>query len=303
MSKKVCEVKLFREGDPRMNVAAGGRWACFALYCCGVFTIPLTLLWDHTGTLVGLFLSGAFLFGLAFHAPNRISRALGVTRLSAAEVPKLHAALTEYCRRLEMPLPQLGVMESPSLNIATYGFFPKHRFLVLTRGLLQTLPREELNALVARQLTYLWHGDAFGDTWLTQFLRCFSFLVFGEEQPPSHSPSPRPYSIKVFVRQFLLYPLALFPLFLLRGRNTQEGLALDLKTIRMTQKPQALAEGLRKVEAFHERVAFHTALSFRHLFLVPPFTWDPLGRVVLEAQKTTERIEALGKLTRTITMT
>jgi Zn-dependent protease with chaperone function len=274
------------------------RWILFALYLTLFFTFPLALLWDLTGVTLGALLAISFLFLTGYRGTERLAQRLRVAPLGAAEVPTVYAAVEEYCRRLKMDVPRLGIIETPAVNFAALGFSRRHYVLVLTRGALDLLSREELSALIGRQLVGLWYGDFFTESWLSQCLAMIDRVV-APEKTKGHSRRIYPY--KLFLRRGLLYPLTLFPSFLLKGSRDPGD--LDMRCIRLTQKPRALAEGLRRLEALRDRIPCQFPFSTRHLFLVPPPSRDPLARLFMASDSMADRIRAVESLQRLVPLT
>ena len=271
----------------------------FVLYVVLFVTLPMALLAERVGFFLGFGLAASFLFSLRFHGIDRILRRMQAHRIARSQAPILFAQVHEYARRLQIPVPWVARIESPGVNIAAVAFSPRECCLVITEGALRQLSREELAALVGRQMTYLWQGEVYNATWLGQFLACIDLLVSpGSQHHLLHT--RRFYPFKVFIRQILLYPLTLLPAFLLRG--TQEPVDLDRKAVRLTRRPHELAEAYRKIEALQERFPLAAPFSVRHLFLLPPPTLDPLGRLFFDAEPLLPRIQSLGEFSKNISL-
>lgn len=266
------------------------RWCLFALYVTLFFSLPLTILWERAGFLAGVSLAVGFLAWLRLDGTNRIARRLGARPLAAAQAPQVFAVVREYCRRLEIEPPTVMVIETPAINIGLFGFDRKDCHLVLTRGALRSMNRAELAAVIGRELTYLWHGDCFLETWFSQFMSALVTRVSPERRPTQ--PGRRIYPFGLFLRQLVLYPLTIVPSIALL--SSQDSSLLDNQAVRMTQRPRALSEGLRMIETFQERIPFTIPLSTRHLFLVPPPTHDPLGRIFFANEDISPRVHSLA---------
>lgn len=275
-----------------MSVWSRVKWLGFVSYVGLFLSVPLALLWGSQGAGIGLGLAVALLAWMRGDALARLSRRLGATRLSAAEFPQLSHWVGEYCRRLGLRRPMLAVIESPAINSALYGFSKHHAILAITRGALTSMRREELSALVARQLTFLWYGDVGNQTWLAAFLGGLEKLAgAGPETGPARG---RSYSFRVLLKQTVLYPLTIVPTLLLLSRRSPE--KLDLQSVRLTGKPRSLAEMLRFAEAMRARAPLFASFSTRHLFLLSPPTRDPLARVFFRLEPIDPRIAAIESL-------
>jgi len=294
MRNKESEVNAGK--DDLMSFKALMHWLLFAAYVGLFFTFPLTLLWGTTGLMIGPALAAVFLLLIGFRGSERIASRLRMKRLTRAEAPALFAITAEYSRRLGIPPPHLGIIETPALNAAIFGFSKRDAYLVFTRGALDSLSREQLSTLVCRQLTYLWQGDVYCDSWLSQFLSVIERIAL-RNRHHSLGSSRKFYSFRVLLRQTLLYPLTLFPALVLK--MARDPSSIDLKAVKLSRNPHPFAEAYRRMEALQERIPFQTSFSLRHLFILAPATADPLARVFFGSDSLTTRISALEGLLRT----
>lgn len=280
------------------------HWLAFAVYVAVFFTLPLALLWNLMGAVVGAILAVSFLILLGFRGSERIARRLKMKPLARAQAPQVFAMVGEYCRRLQMPVPSIGIIETPALNLALFGFSRKTACLAVTRGALDRLKRDELSALIGRELCYLWFGDVFCESWLSQFLSVLDGVISPRRTSWNKSAAAhnrRTYPFRLFLRQMALYPLTLIPAYFLKG--ARDAAALDLQSTRITRLPHALAGGLRRAEAMVERIPFRVPFSTRHLFLLSPPAEDPLARVFFGGDDVDARIRNVeSKLTEVVAL-
>lgn len=257
------------------------RFLSFTAYLLFFFVIPLSLLWDWTGFAIGLVLFSLFLVGLKYRAFEKIQKRLRAEPLFLTEAPVLFTLLQEHCRRLEMPVPQVFLIRSDALNSATFGFSQERSALVVTEGLLVRLSREQLSALLCRQLLTIWHREILGASWLAQFLALIDWATLSRRQGGfSH-----------FLKRVVFYPLALFPAYILESGRSPE--ALDQQSTKVSRRPLELAEALRMLEALQERNPLFVRFSLRHLFLVTPSSIDPIVGVLFKSTRLKTRIRAL----------
>lgn len=74
--------------------------------------------------------------------------------------PHLASFLDGACRKHGIRFPRMGVIEDGSPNAFTYGHHPGNARIVLTRGLLNLLDEQEVEAVVAHELGHVKHWDA-----------------------------------------------------------------------------------------------------------------------------------------------
>jgi heat shock protein HtpX len=85
-----------------------------------------------------------------------LSHAKPVTR---QEEPALYNLLENLCIAVGQKMPQLYVIESKALNAFASGINDKTYAVTVTRGLLETLDNEELEAVLGHELSHILHKD------------------------------------------------------------------------------------------------------------------------------------------------
>ncbi len=73
--------------------------------------------------------------------------------------PELYAMLENLCRRAKMPVPKLEIIESHARNAFASGVNEKTFTVTVTRGLMQSLATDELEAVIAHELTHIQNRD------------------------------------------------------------------------------------------------------------------------------------------------
>lgn len=88
-----------------------------------------------------------------------LARLMGAMPLTPQTAPALHALLTQLARRAGLErLPRLYLLPGASLQAMAFGS-REAPALAVTEGLLTTLPRRELAAVLAHELAHLRHDD------------------------------------------------------------------------------------------------------------------------------------------------
>ena len=126
------------------------------------------------------------LMGVAAELLYRYSADL-VLRLTSArplrpeEEPDLVRVVENLCIGAGLPKPRLAIIESASTNLYSTGMNPDNSSLVVTRGLLKLLDRQELEGVVAQELSQIGNGDVRLGTVLATLvtLMLLPFLIIG----------------------------------------------------------------------------------------------------------------------------
>ncbi len=79
--------------------------------------------------------------------------------VTPAQEPHLHEIVDRLCLLANMPKPRVGVAEMDMPNAFATGRNPKHAVICATRGLMGRLSDEELEAVLAHELSHVAHRD------------------------------------------------------------------------------------------------------------------------------------------------
>ena len=79
--------------------------------------------------------------------------------VTPTEEPQLHAIVDRLCVLANMPKPQVAVAETDVPNAFATGRTPSAAVICATRGLMRRLPDEELEAVLAHELSHVAHRD------------------------------------------------------------------------------------------------------------------------------------------------
>jgi heat shock protein HtpX len=74
-------------------------------------------------------------------------------------MPKIYNMLENMCISRGLPMPKFEVIDSPALNAFASGLNEKTYRIVLTRGIIEALQDDELEAVIAHELTHIINRD------------------------------------------------------------------------------------------------------------------------------------------------
>jgi heat shock protein HtpX len=99
-------------------------------------------------------------FAIAYFVhQSLISRATGAKGVTRAQAPRLYNAIETLCISRGLPMPALQIIDTPALNAYASGLREGQYVVAVTRGLLDTLSDEELEAVLAHELTHIRNRD------------------------------------------------------------------------------------------------------------------------------------------------
>lgn len=99
-------------------------------------------------------------FAIAYFAyQGIIDAATGAKKVERREEPKLYNLLENLCISRGITMPALRIMETDALNAFATGLHKGNYSVTVTRGLMNTLSDEELEAVLAHELTHIRNAD------------------------------------------------------------------------------------------------------------------------------------------------
>lgn len=113
-----------------------------------LFSLPFAAL------AVGLWLGIAWLFHQSL-----IDGLTGGRPVERREAPEVYNLLENLCISRGMPVPKLRIVDSDALNAFATGMNPRQYSISVTRGLVSALTPQELEAVLAHELTHIRNGD------------------------------------------------------------------------------------------------------------------------------------------------
>jgi heat shock protein HtpX len=101
------------------------------------------------------------LFALfSYYASTRITLAIsGARPIFKEDEPQLYRTVENLCIGAGLPMPQVYVIEDGAPNAFATGRDPNHAAVVVTRGLLQKMDDQELQGVIAHELSHIGNYD------------------------------------------------------------------------------------------------------------------------------------------------
>lgn len=145
---------------------------------------------------------------------------------SPSDYPNLFSAIEKICGQLNCIVPKVIITDEIFARALTMGI--KNHVIIISRGLINALDNEEMEAVVAHELAHIKRGD--------------SLLIW----------------VVVFLRDLMFFTPLIYWIF--RKFALEKEKAADDIAIQLTQKPMALAQALIKVWKLSPRISFDTFL-------------------------------------------
>jgi heat shock protein HtpX len=221
---------------------------------------------------------GAFAFaGALVYAAFAIlrSRSIVASMTGARELPpdelrQLRRLVENVSIAAGLPVtPELRVVEDPAPNAFATGLRPETSFVGVTTGLLRTMPKRELEAVIAHEIGHVRNRDTYLMTVAAVFVGVIALLADIAMRALVYGGGRRrgPVVLIAAIVGFLLAPYAALLLRLALSRR-REFLA-DATAAELLNDPEAMALALRRLQADPTTVA-HADASVAHLWIESP---------------------------------
>ena len=99
-----------------------------------------------------------FLIAWFFHG-SMIRMASGARPVTREQMPKIYNMLENLCISRGITMPQFEIIDSPALNAFASGINEETYRITLTRGIIEALQDDELEAVIAHELTHIMNRD------------------------------------------------------------------------------------------------------------------------------------------------
>jgi len=216
-----------------------------------------------------VFIAALFGIGTAFVSyfwSDKIAlRTSGAREVSPQQAPDLHGLIDRLCALADMPKPRVAIAPTDMPNAFATGRSSKVAVVCVTEGLLRRLDRDELEGVIAHEMSHVAHKDVAVMT-LASFLGIVAALVvrfafyselFGgggrsnNNNNNGNNQGALPVILAVLVVGMVVYAISFL---LIRLLSRYRELSADRSGALLTGKPSSLASALQKVTGDMARI-------------------------------------------------
>jgi heat shock protein HtpX len=224
-------------------------------------------------------------------------RAMRAREVTPEEAPELHGMIDRLCAMADMPKPRVAIADTALPNAFATGRSPQRSVVCVTTGILNTLTAEELEGVIAHELSHVAHRDVLVMTVAStagigagMTMRGASWGALGRNKASGV------YVAAVLVISLVVYAISFM---LMRLLSRYRELCADRSGAYLTQKPAALASALTKVSGQMNAVPerdLRAAQPMNALFLAPAIRGLSMGTLTATHPPLEKRLDQLAKI-------
>lgn len=216
----------------------------------------------------------------------------GAKQIEKKDNPKLYNAVENLSLAAGLPMPKVYVIDDPAPNAFATGRDPKHAIVAATTGLLDIMDKNELEAVMAHELSHVKNYDirvsmiTFGLVCVVGFISDIGLRMLWYSDDDDRSP----VGAIVIVITSIFAPLAA-SLAQLAVSREREYLA-DASAAHLTRYPEGMISALKKLEE-HGRPMRRQNAATEALYINGPLKKGAISRLFSTHPPIEKRIERL----------
>lgn len=260
----------------------------------GLFILMGDALGGEAGMAIAFVMAIVMNAGSYWFSDRLVLRMYRATEVSSDHV--LYRVTARLAARAGLPMPRVYVIPDASPNAFATGRDPAHAAVAATEGILRLLSENELEGVIAHELSHVRHRDilissvaatiAAAILMIANMARFAAFFGIGSSRDDRDGDSPL-----VLLAMALLAPLA--AMLIQAAISRQREFAADRSGAELAGSPAGLAQALRRIDAVSKQVPLNANPATAHLFIVKPFSRGGLMSLFSTHPPTEARIEAL----------
>ena len=268
----------------------------------GALTILLVLIGGAIGGQQGMLVAFVLALGMNFFSywfsDKMVLAMYRAKPIEESQAPALYRIVRTLATRGGIPMPRVYLIPSETPNAFATGRNPQHAAVAVTEGSMRILDEEELEGVLAHELSHVKNRDVLIATIAATLAGAITYLahmaqwamIFGGRRDDEEEGG----GVLGGILMVILAPIAamLIQMAVSRAREFQA----DATGARLAGKPWGLAKALEKLDTASKALPMDASPSTAHLFIVNPLSGRSLLRLFSTHPPIEERIARLRSM-------
>jgi heat shock protein HtpX len=237
--------------------------------------------------------------------------ASGAKIVTREEAPDLHAMVERLCAMADLPKPRIAVIPTDVPNAFATGRSPKHAAVAVTNGLWKRLEPQEIEAVLAHELSHIANRDVLIMT-VASFFAMLAALITrwglyfgmfggfggGNRDNNNNGGNQIPVWLIIFVVAAITYAVSYI---LIRTISRYREYAADRGSALITGAPENLMSALQKIASGITQIPqqdLREVAGMNAFFIVPTNWRNNVGELFMDHPPLEKRIAALSQIAR-----
>jgi heat shock protein HtpX len=254
------------------------------------------------GVVLAFFFAMALNFGSYWFSDKLVLKMYQARPVSEGEAPGLEAMVKNLAMKASLPMPKVFIIPGDTPNAFATGRDEHHAVVAVTEGLLRILNRDELEGVIAHELTHIKQKDILIGSIAATLAGAIVMLanmaqwtaMFGGASRDNEEGGSSGGGVVGLILMAVLAPLAATLIQMAISRS-REYLA-DAGGARVSGKPYGLANALEKLSRASQAIPMEANPSTAHMFIVNPLSGRSLMNLFSTHPPVEERVARLKSM-------
>jgi heat shock protein HtpX len=278
-----------------------GNWLKTSILMAGIvalFGAVGLVLGGKSGMIIALLIGGAMNLFAYWNSDKMVLRMYNAKQVDAQSGGRYYALVQELAKNAGLPMPRVYVIDEAQPNAFATGRNPKHAAVAATTGIIQLLSERELRGVMAHELTHVRNRDTLISTLSATVAGAISMLAnFGMFFGGGNDRERANPAVGLIV--MIVAPIAAMLIQMAISRSREFG--ADAGGAEISGDPEALAMGLRKIEAYAKGLPMPTAEMHpetAQMMIINPLSANGIKGLFSTHPATEERVARLMQMAR-----
>lgn len=246
------------------------------------------------GMIIAFIVAAGMNFYAYYYSDTQVLKHYHAIPVDHNSATGLYEIVERLTHRANLPMPALYIIPDKQPNAFATGRNYENAAVAVTEGLLELLTKEEIEAVIAHELSHIKHYDMLIGTVTATIAGAIAMLAQfgmffggGRDRP----------NIFITIALMIIMPMAATVIQMTVSRNRE--FMADAGAAAMTGHPEWLQSGLQKLDNYARGIPMHDAdPQTAHMFIINPFTGKDvsLKKLFSTHPSTEQRIERLEAL-------
>jgi heat shock protein HtpX len=257
---------------------------------------------------VGLVPMVVIVLGIAvfqYYTSDKLAlRAAGAKVVERDQAPQIYDTVERLAAMAELPMPRVAIVDTDVPNAFATGRDPKHAVVAVTTGLVRRLDQQEIEAVLAHELTHVKNRDVRTMTlasffaMLAALITRFAFygsLFGGGRSRDNNGP---PIWLILLVASWVTYAISFI---LIRMISRYREYAADRGSAIITGAPEYLMSALQKISSQMAQIPqrdLREVQGMNAFFIIPTSVRAATAELLMDHPPLEKRLAALAEIAR-----